>query len=35
VASLFSPGGTQTPGATASSINDFEVVAFLVILPVA
>ena len=35
VATLFSPGGTQPPGATSSSIDDFEVVAFLVIIPVA
>lgn len=33
VASLFQPGGTQALGGEAQSIDDFEVVAFLVILP--
>jgi ERCC4-related helicase len=33
VASLFLPGGTQALGGDAQSIDDFEVVAFLVILP--
>ena len=33
VASLFSPGGTHALKGEFAGINDFEVVAFLVILP--
>jgi hypothetical protein len=33
VASLFSPGGTHGLKGEFSGINDFEVVAFLVLLP--
>jgi hypothetical protein len=33
VASLFSPGGTHAMKGEFAGINDFEVVAFLVVLP--
>ena len=33
VASLFTPGGTHAIGSEFAGINDFEVVAFLVVLP--
>ena len=33
VASLFSPGGTHAIKGEFAGINDFEVVAFLVVLP--
>ena len=33
VASLFSPGGTHAMASEFAGINDFEVVAFLVVLP--
>ncbi|MNU02208.1 hypothetical protein D3C72_2458450 [compost metagenome] len=33
VASLFSPGGTHALKGEFAGINDFEVVAFLVVLP--
>ena len=33
VASLFSPGGTHAMKGEFQGINDFEVVAFLVVLP--
>jgi len=33
VASLFAPGGTHALDGEFAGINDFEVVAFLVVLP--
>ena len=33
IASLFSPGGTHALPGEFAGINDFEVVAFLVVLP--